>query len=482
MMMSRSSSLLLFFTTIVLVTTTNAQVNKNTQHEFADQVTPLLYANTDTTDNDCSSAFGISMAMDLIYPTTRDDSKTQVQELFGYSDDQSLQWTDTQANLNSKYLGNCLGSTYYEECSRQPWVMIKNSVWTHNKLDLRSDYNEIVGDFIQSIDFEDQSAGSHVNEWVKESTEGLIEKLVKEGPLSPWVSLVMNTIYFKASWRDSFDETKTTRDPFFTADGSTKTADFMHQVTHLPHWHHEEMGRQVLELPFTGSDISMYISLSTDPRNMLASKSLVKAIRAGDRFQDDRRVAVALPKFQFFSTYEGDNFIDTMKQLGITGPFDGGLCFYDWNDSNECREYIEYMIQKTYISIDEDGVEAAAVTAFGIGITSIGTPEIDTPLLFLANRPFQFFIYDKKEDVMLFEGFVRNPGLVEDDLKNPSSAAISHAASDFWKDNFAGVNPEEVIDGTYRYDGGGGNSGGQQSHYYSRVLMFLTLAGLWIVL
>mmetsp|Transcript_16357 Transcript_16357/g.24754 ORF Transcript_16357/g.24754 Transcript_16357/m.24754 type:complete len:465 (-) Transcript_16357:168-1562(-) len=445
---------------------------KKAQHEFADQITPALYGK----ENDCSSALGISMAMSLLYPSMIETNQNQLKHVFGYDKETSneLQWDTTQQSLTTKYTGKCRNADETpEKCtsSREPWIIIQNSVWAQETLTLESYYETVIGEYLRTMDFESPDAGATINEWVKESTQGLIEGLVRDGSLKPWVMLVMNTIYLKANWQHSFDSAFTTKDPFY---GGVGEANFMHQVTKLPHWYSGE--HQVIEMPFSPkfSGLSMYISLGKDPDNMLTSTSLVKAIQSETSFTSDRRVAVALPKFQFLSTYEGDDLMNALKNLGVTKPFDGGLCIYTDAIGGPCSQLIEYMIQKTYIGIDEDGVEAAAVTAISVGTTSFQPPPTDEPLLFMANQPFQFFIYDKDEDVMLFEGMVRNPGTVGDDDVNvmPLVGGVSHNDVDYWKNNFPGPNPVKVLEG-------GPGSG---AYYYSRMLSIVAVVGLWMIL
>jgi len=53
----------------------------------------------------------------------------------------------------------------------------------------------------------------------------------------------------------------------------------------------------------------------------------------------------------------------------------------------------------------------------------------------MLNHPFQFFIYDKDEELMLFEGRVSNPGVPEDEPEVELLDAL-HSDSDFWSSNF----------------------------------------------
>jgi hypothetical protein len=103
--------------------------------------------------------------------------------------------------------------------------------------------------------------------------------------------------------------------------------------------------------------------------------------------------------------------------------------------------FIDKVIQKTVIDVNEKGVEAAAVTAIMVGVTSAGPPETNDPVLMILDHPFQFFIYDKTEELVLFEGRVGAPEVPETEPEVPLlDAALSD--SDFWSSNFY-VNPVE---------------------------------------
>ena len=148
------------------------------------------------------------------------------------------------------------------------------------------------------------------------------------------------------------------------------------------------------------------------------------------------RVALSLPKFKFETKYE-DELKDALFQLGIVAPFtegSGALCGI-FEDTEGCENLIiDKVIQKTVIDVNEEGVEAAAVTMVGVSLTSAGPPPED-PVLMMLNHPFQFFIYDEDEELMLFEGRVGNPGVPEDEPEVELLDAL-HSNSDFWSDIF----------------------------------------------
>lgn len=85
----------------------------------------------------------------------------------------------------------------------------------------------------------------------------------------------------------------------------------------------------------------------------------------------------------------------SLQNLGLVAPFSGGLCVRQ----NSCDASIDFIIQKTVIDVNEEVVEAAAVTAIGV-IESVPLPT--APKLMQLDRPFQFWIVHN--GLPLFEG------------------------------------------------------------------------------
>lgn len=211
----------------------------------------------------------------------------------------------------------------------------------------------------------------------------------------------------------------------------------MHIVENFMYSHDALSGYQVISLPFADSMMSMLFVLPMIDSASLATSTDV--ISAAKNLQYTR-VALALPKFKFETTYESA-LKEALFDLGIQAPFTDGtraICGL-FEDTTGCENIIiDKIIQKTVIDCNEKGVEAAAVTMVGAVATSVGPPPED-PTLMILDHPFQFFIYDKTEDLVLFEGSVGNPGIPEGKPEIDLLDAV-HSESDFWSKNLY-VNP-----------------------------------------
>ena len=404
------------------------------QRGFADALTAALY---DTAASEFTSALGVSMAFSLVYPSMTGDALNQTQAVLGYpdtatNDTAGLVWADTQSQLEATYVGTCVltGGGADEECTlAEPTIVISNVIWVDDGSTVDPDYAAVVGDSLEQIDFQDPGAGDLVNAWVSNATRGLIENLVNPGPLSDLALLAVNAIYLKGNWLNIFEPSDTNQDIFYTSASRTtptdEEANFMHQVEYFPYSDQAIPGFEIVKLPFVGETLSMVIALPlSDESGVLTSSDL---IGSGLPQLEIQRLAIALPKFELALEYQ-DSLKTALQTLGIVAPFSGGLCIFE----NDCSSAIDVIIQKTFIRVKEEGVEAAAVTGILIGV-SLPT---DQPIVVLVDHPFQFFIYEEETQLVLFEGQMANPGL----LDNSTELAARHSESDFWTSNF-GVEP-----------------------------------------
>jgi serpin B len=114
-----------------------------------------------------------------------------------------------------------------------------------------------------------------------------------------------------------------------------------------------------------------------------------------------KQVAVQLPKFKV--EFE-EKLNDMLMTFGMQSAFTDKANFTKMSDKHSL--YIDFVKQKCFIDVNEEGTEAAAVTAVTIKETSA---LIDKPIEFKADRPFIYAIEDKKTGMLLFMGIVEKP-------------------------------------------------------------------------
>ncbi|KAL3822074.1 hypothetical protein ACHAXA_000142 [Cyclostephanos tholiformis] len=441
------------FTALVLLvalsthrTPARAAVVDPADHQaFADDLAAILH----TKSNECSSALGVSMAFSLVWPgCTGEEAIGQVRDVLGYPADSTnmqLVWDGTTQNMLAAASGQCLGSVWNGVCdSEAPLLKIANSVWFDDGDVLNATYDSVVDGYAMQTDFEAQESPAVVNRWVENSTNGMIDSIVDESePLFPPYALIaINSIYLKASWSKQFDECLTNLDSFYDASSRTNIvsdAHFMNMVNYFDYSHDALSGYQVIDLPFDNSQMSMiFVIPNGDGVGAVQSTGLIGIL---DELESTR-VALSLPKFKFESTY--DDIKSALIQLGIVAPFtegSGALCGM-FDNISDCESLvIDDVIQKTVIDVNEKGVEAAAVTAVMVSLTSMepDEPPPPDPILMILDHPFQFFVYDKEQELMLFEGRLGLPEVPETEPACPLLNS-QHQDANFWSDTF-GVNP-----------------------------------------
>ena len=385
------------------------------------------------------------MAFSLIFPGSTNDAVDEIRTVFGYNENKmQLVWEEVSRSLTTRLDGACVSAIDEDgRCydSYKPLLSIANSIWIDAGDALNADYEAIVGKYSKQIDFQSTDSSKVVNQWVNNETNGLIDSIVQEDDPLPGVLIAINSLYLKASWAKQFMDGKTNLDSFYSSNEVVTKAHFMHQVGDMRYSHDALAGYQIVQLPFAASSTSMIFVLPTtanDDKTLIPSSKLVPALRD----LKETRVALALPKFKFESTYD-DILKEALQNIGIVSPFNGAtqsLCNIFAAGTFPCNQlFISRVLQKTVVDVNEEGVEAAAVTAIFIEKTSFKPMDEPDPVLMVMDHPFQFFIYDQDEELVLFEGRL---GETEVPDGEPVSSLLeaAHVEEDFWRSTF-GVDP-----------------------------------------
>jgi serpin B len=159
---------------------------------------------------------------------------------------------------------------------------------------------------------------------------------------------------------------------------------------------------QAVRLPYLGGEIVMVVLLPEEGQFKAFEDSL-KLGGLNDIIEDmeNREVKLALPKFQFETEYPLNK---ALADLGMMDAFNQDVADFSGMTGN--RElFISDAIHKAFVSVDEKGTEAAAVTAIAMAASAPPSGPVD----FTANRPFIFLIQDIETGSILFMERVMNP-------------------------------------------------------------------------
>ena len=297
--------------------------------------------------------------------------------------------------------------TLLDQNSDKIQLHIANSIWLNNQYSFQEEFATTNKDYfnaeIKEIDVQDPQSPKMINDWVNSKTNGKIEKIVGDELSPDLVTMLINAIYFKGNWTYPFDPSLTEEKTFTLENGSTIEIPLMELHEELSYTKNNIF--QAVSLPYGDENMTMKVFL---PNENVSLKEFEKMLSI-DQWQDwksgfyETEGTILLPKFTL--EYEVE-LKETLKTLGMPSAF---------NDANFSKMIegntdiaITNVKQKTFIDINEEGTEAAAVTSVEMAETTAIQP-IHEPFYLEVNRPFFIAIVDETSGSILFMGSIVNP-------------------------------------------------------------------------
>jgi serpin B len=284
-------------------------------------------------------------------------------------------------------------------------LSIANSLWTKESIPFKPEFLQIIQNFYQAevknLNFSNPTAPSMINNWVNQSTNGKIDKIVDR--IEPNTAFILlNAIYFKGNWTEQFPKEATQLRPFTLLDGTQKQHPMMRHQDSASFPYYENELFQAVSLPYGEGRMSMYIFL---PNQGVSLKTFYEKLNAENWQQwmnqfnnfdnSGGEVLISLPRFKL--EYAID-LKDALKALGMEIAFTKEANFSGMTSSSVSIDKIKH---KTFVEVNEEGTEAAAVTEVG-GVRS-------GPIEMNVNRPFFFAIRDNQTGSILFVGSIVEP-------------------------------------------------------------------------
>lgn len=309
-----------------------------------------------------------------------------------------------------------INKTYYSlvqyliEADQSVDLAIANSVWYEEEFLVSDTFLSRLEESYQAtaegLDFSDPAAIDRINNWVSDNTNGLIESIVDEIP--PYmVMYLINALYFKGNWLYQFDEKLTREEDFFLESGDRTKVEMMEGGSDYATYFSEDV--QLIELPYGDSLFTMTIIMPADTEQPL-DPFINQEINSGnlDYWTQNLRtgfIELSMPKFSM--DYD-KSLVDVLKDLGMERPFEANTADLSGMSATGQKDlFISQVQHKTFLEVNEEGSEAAAVTSIAVGVTSVG-PAVPK---FTVNRPFVFLIREQASGTVLFMGKMKNPTL-----------------------------------------------------------------------
>lgn len=256
---------------------------------------------------------------------------------------------------------------------------------------------------VQSLDFSSPSAVETINNWVAAKTNDKIPTIIDQ--LSPLDRMVLlNAIYFNGIWSKEFDEDGTKMLPFKKLDGTTYETPMMNKEDQLEYTTNALF--QAVKLPYGNGQYNMLVFLPSSGKksaDVLDELNHTNWKNWADDFTMEEQVVVTMPRFKFAFEMPLN---DVLKEMGMKKAFDSALA--DFSKITDDDLYISSVLHKSFIDVNENGTEAAAVTSVTFTTTSM---PVDPPekIYFTVDKPFVFAITEKDTNAILFIGEVQNP-------------------------------------------------------------------------
>ncbi len=339
-----------------------------------------------------SVSMALGMTMNGANGTTRDEMARTL-EFGGMS----------QSDINSSYK-----SLIALLAGLDPKVtfQIANSIWHRPDLNVEQNFKDVNEENfnaeINSIDFSDPAAPKTINGWVDRNTNGKIKEIVPDPIPRDLVMYLINAIYFKGTWTYRFDTSQTRNDFFTLPDGSRKPCRMMAQGGEFFYYADDQL--QAIDLPYGDVGFSTTILLPKAGTNIetftgqLTQQQWNTWVERMVKTKGD----IYLPKFKL--EYK-KKLNDMLIEMGMPIAFTPGAADFT-NIDRRGELFISEVMHKTFVQVDEEGTEAAAVTSVGISRTSIGPSDT---FLMRVDRPFIVVIREHHSGTILFIGKIIEP-------------------------------------------------------------------------
>lgn len=361
-------------------------MEKSTFHLIA-----KLFRNSD--GNHVWSPFITSLIMSLLLEGSKKQTASNIAS--------AMNWNSIGVSEIRSYFNNAL--SYLNENVEK--IKIANGMFVENSIDVTDFYKNILSKYnadLIKVGFQSKNeALNKINTWGMEKSEGLIKELIPSDSLnSDALGIISSLMTFRGKWKIPFNKNLTEKADFILEDGTSKKVKMMYTSNYFKSGDFPEYNYSALELSYDIPDIVMLILL---PSNMQQFKELL--FKTNGEFLTDHQsnmknlnVEVCLPKFEIRSNMLLE---EEIQSLGIKDLFDSETSNMKGIAFNE-DFYVKKIFQSAQIAVDEEATEGTASSSAIIGSRSLMSP-------FCVDRPFLFYVQDKRHKTVLFWGEYKTP-------------------------------------------------------------------------
>lgn len=362
------------------------------------------------TENRFISPYSIDGAFGMVYTGAKGKTADEIRTVLGLPED--------PADADSFF--HDMAEQYH--AAENADILVSNSIWADKRITgkVRPDYRRTIESYYSGAFYEEDfgkkdSVANKVNKLVDEKTKGMIKGVITPDDITERTRMIlMNTLYFESKWKFPFSEEQTRQLAFQKFGGSVMRVPMMYQKASFKYYSNEEDNVHAVVLPYENPRFELVALMPIRPgadQGQAAMKDMIASI--GDKLDgwlakpSPYETRVWLPKVDLSDSMK---LKDVLKKLGMTTPFDVASADFSGiaEVSSDDNFFIEKVIHKTALKMDEYSTKAAAATAIMTGFAGSAQPPSEN--IFRAERPFLVLIRDNQTGLILFMGRINDPG------------------------------------------------------------------------
>ena len=358
-------------------------------------------------DNVIISPLSVSLALGIVFNGAGGGTRSAMASTLGF------------ASLNNQEVNGASHQLLDTLTKADPAVQmeIANALWVKSGFALNAGFVERAREFYaataKSLDFSGDPDGSvkTINDWVDNHTHGKIPSIIDN--VSAQTRLVVtDAVYFKGRWRDPFKKEMTRPHQFTLPSGAHEMTPMMDQHGKFPYLDTPDF--QAIRLAYGNRRFDMYVFMprrspgqsghGDDLPRFLQSLNEANWNDWTNRMSGGNEGRIMLPKFEL---RYGKQLNQSLDSMGMGVAFDPNRADLSGIPAQPDKLWIDFVLHKTYIKVDEEGTEAAAVTA--VGVLDMALSDQPRPFEMIVDHGFFFAITERDSGAILFAGIVTNP-------------------------------------------------------------------------
>ncbi|WP_262425421.1 serpin family protein [Brachybacterium sp. Z12] len=356
--------------------------------------------------NAVCSPLSAQVALTMVGMGAAGQTLAQMEDALGGSMDELARAANTLSQ-QLEVIGDAEREEDDDEAPEPARASLVNGTWLQEGYEIQESYLEDLatwfGSGLWEADFTEdaarEEARSEINDWVSDSTNDLIEELIPEGFLAAETRLVLvNALHLKAAWPTELGKSGGT---FTTAGGEERSTEMLHGSTAT--WHEDELCRAT-SLDTYGGALALALVQPTGELDEVLDawaedSAALSALLSG---LEDSQVSTQLSMPAFDIDWDA-SLKEVLGSLGMTDAFTDAADLS--GITGQADLLISDVVHKAVITVDEQGMEAAAATAVAMDTTSA---DVEMQELVL-DSPFLFVAYERETLAPLVVGWIGDP-------------------------------------------------------------------------